>query len=266
MTSENGKPYRPPDYSVLDRPDVLSGIFFPKEEWTVLPPGAQDFMVPVEDSVLISARYYPASTDSPNIIFFHGNAEVACDYDQIARAYNQLDIGLFVADYRGFGKSGGHPTFSHMVADSSRILEFFLEEVRPEAAEPGVFVMGRSMGCISALELASKNPEALSGLIVDSGLADVGRLASRFGFPRGIAEELSKNVTNQVRHIKTPALIIHGEFDTLIPLVVGMDLYDNLDSQEKSLVVIPGGDHNNLLYVGAQRYFSAISGFVSKNS
>ena len=103
-----------PDYSLLDDPDILQLVFYPRQDWTPAASAAKDYLAPVASSISISCRFYPAKKNSPAILYFHGNGEVACDYDFIAPDYNELNISLFVADYRGYGRSSGKPNFSSM--------------------------------------------------------------------------------------------------------------------------------------------------------
>jgi len=81
-----------------------------------------------------------------------------------------------VADYRGYGRSGGQPTFSNTAADARVILRYFLDTLELNGYTGPIFVMGRSLGSLSAVELASNYPEEMKGLILESGFADLGRL------------------------------------------------------------------------------------------
>ncbi len=251
-----------PDYSILDKPEVLRLAFYPRRIWTSAPPEACDYMIPVEQNVSVSSRFYPAVPVSPNILYFHGNGEVACNYDSIASIYNQCGMGLFVPDYRGYGQSDGTPTFTDMAADADAIFRFFLDVVQSKSSDSRVYVMGRSLGGISALDIAYRYQKQISGLIVESGVGNAARFALRLGFSSEPVEKLSKSITDRNHSIKTPALVIHGELDSLIPVRTGIELHDSLGSKQKRLVIIPGADHNDLMMVGINQYFSAIRELV----
>lgn len=255
-----------PDYSILDRPEILRFVFYPRQDWSPPPPGASDHLVPVEEGISISCRFYPASTGSPCILYFHGNGEVACDHDWIAPFYNREGIGLFVADYRGYGLSDGRPTFSSMTTDAHPIFSFFLETVRPSANRQPLFLMGRSLGSHSAVELAFHYPEHVRGLIVESGAPNVARLACLFGLSSKGLSDLEETISARIRSITLPALIIHGERDSLIPLSEATTLYEEIGSQQKRLVIIPGADHNDMMLIGMEQYFSAIREFVFRDN
>jgi hypothetical protein len=76
------------DYSILDLPEILQFIFYPRRDWDPPPPGASDFLVPVGEGVSISCRFYPAGVGSPCILYFNGS-ELACEHDWIAQLYKR---------------------------------------------------------------------------------------------------------------------------------------------------------------------------------
>jgi len=252
------------DYSALDRPELLQFVFYPRKDFTTPPPNSTDHLIPVEKGVSISCRFYVHHRDSPSTLFFHGNGEVVSDYDYIAPLYNQLGVNLFVADYRGYGSSGGVPTFTDMVADAHPIFKGFWGILQEGGYSGKVFLMGRSLGSISAIELASHYGEKIKGLILESGFASTVRLMTRLGFPKeflGIKDAEFPNLA-KIRTVILPTLIIHAEFDSLIPLTEARDLFENVATKKKRLVIIPGADHNTIMMVGMEPYFKAIGEFV----
>ena len=44
-----------------------------------------------------------------------------------------------------------------------------------------------------------------------------------------------------------PVLVAHGDADSLIPLAGGQRLFQSFASEEKRFVIVPSGDHNNVL-------------------
>ena len=106
------------------------------------------------------------------ILYFHGNGEIASDYDTIAPFYTRLGITLFVIDYRGYGLSDGSPSGLRpdrgCLEAYTRAPEMLAErglETRP------LFVMGRSLGSAAAIEIVFRAKEQVAGLIIESGFA-----------------------------------------------------------------------------------------------
>jgi len=252
-----------PDYSVLDKPEILRAAFYPNSGWRKARPGREDFMIPVSESVEISSRFYPASANGPVILYFHGNAETACEYEEAATFFNAIGVNLFVTDHRGYGKSDGMPTFSHMVDDVDPIFRFVKETAKLTKPDSRLFVMGRSLGCIPALEVASRHQQHLGGLIVESGVGNVANFVGQLGFSSEAIDKLSEAISSQISSLDVPALIIHGEQDNLIPVETSIALHRELGSAQKRLVILIG-DHNNLMFMETTKYFSAIADFVER--
>jgi hypothetical protein len=161
-----------------------------------------------------------------------------------------------------------------MVADAHHIFKGFSEVLQEGGYRGKVFLMGRSLGSVSAIELAFHYGEKIEGLILESGFASTVRstrlfeLMTRLGFSKeflGIKDFGFPNLT-KIRTVTLPTLIIHAEFDSLIPLTEARDLFENVATKKKRLVIIPGADHNDLMMVGIGPYFKAIEEFVFSTS
>lgn len=258
------EPLMEPDYTLLDRPDIASFMFYPRPDWSPAPPGATDHDIAVAPGVTVAARFYRHAKEVPTLLFFHGNGEVASDYDLSAPFYASIGLNLFVADYRGYGSSGGRPSFSTMIADARAVYESFRALLAAEGYAGRRFVMGRSLGALSALEVAARYQAELAGLIIESGAGGTrgwGRML-RPADDRAPWEELHRRHLEKLRSITLPLLTIHGERDELIALESAVELQDAVGSAKKELVVIPGAGHNDLFYLGLEQYLAAIRVFV----
>jgi pimeloyl-ACP methyl ester carboxylesterase len=258
----------PPDYALPDRLGVSDWIFYPRPDVRPPPPGAADHAIEVAPGISVASRFYPADPTFPSILFFHGNGEVAGDYDEIAPLYHRARLNLWVADYRGYGASGGKPSFAALIADAHPVLERFHAVLDQQGFAPSRFVMGRSLGGYPATELAARAPERLRGLVLESSAANLGRLVQRalLGAPAGEAERLVEAHHAKIAAIRLPTLMIHGDEDELIPVEHAVEFFDALEAEPKELAVIPGAGHNDLLWVGARRYFEALAAFVARHA
>ncbi len=87
----------PPDDSLLDRPEVLACLFYPRPGFTqATPANTCDLLIPVAEGVTVGARCHLADPEATNILFFHGNGEIVEDYDDIGVLYVERGIN-FVA-------------------------------------------------------------------------------------------------------------------------------------------------------------------------
>ena len=253
-----------PDYSVLDQPSILMYVFYPRKDFTPLPKNAFDLSVPVGDRVSITCRFYIGDHQWPWFLFFHGNGEVVSDYDEIAPFYHERRLNLGVADYRGYGTSGGVPSLRDLPGDAQTIFEATRRELTGRGFNHRLWIMGRSLGSISALELAYRYPDSIQGLIIESGFCSVGRIITLLGItPAGVdLQKVDQECVEMIRNISVPALVIHGEQDTLIPVEEAKDLYQQLGSKRKELLIIPAANHNDIMIVGFKKYFDILEHFV----
>ncbi|MAQ54648.1 MAG: alpha/beta hydrolase [Chloroflexi bacterium] len=248
------------DYSALDDPNISMNSFFPRQGWTPTPEGVQDYTVNVGDDIGLSCRFFSYGNSAPTILFFYGNGETAIDYNSIAPFYNQIGLNFFVADYRGYGKSGGSPSFTTMLSDASTVLEAMRIVLGASGYQGPVYVMGRSMGRHSAFELAAKEDPAINGVIIESGRPSLGQFTG--GLVPQQADELEEAYRAKAASIAIPVLVIHGEMDALAPLDDAEEMFRNFASTEKKMLVIPGAGHNDLLFKGLDEYFTAIGDFI----
>lgn len=252
-----------PDYAVLDRGGAARTAFYPRHDPSAPPQGASDHAFEVAPGIHLGARLYAANPDWPTIVYFHGNGEVASDHDGVAAMYFQAGANLLVAEFRGYGKSNGEPTFATLVADARVAASLAHELLDERGFSPERFVMGRSMGAHSALEIAAHAATGFRGMILESGAGNLRRWIERLDLgdegPRLLADHEAK-----IRSIRLPCLMIHGDRDDLIPLDRAKEVYEMLDATDRTLLVIPEAGHNDIVWVGAREYFAAIKQFVSR--
>lgn len=252
------------DYSQIDQSPLLGFLFYPRKDVTPCPEGAFDLMIPVENEIVIACRFFAREKAWPWILYFHGNGEVASEYNDIAPLFQKRGINLVVADYRGYGASSGSPNFTNLLRDSHPILHGVRGELSRKDFGEDLWVMGRSMGSLAAVELAYHDADGLKGVVIESGFASVSRLIKHLHLPsRGLElEPIERERLNLIREISLPALILHGEKDSLVPLQEGKDLFSQLGSKKKEMVIIPRADHNTILLAGMKQYFDALEKFV----
>jgi alpha-beta hydrolase superfamily lysophospholipase len=246
---------------------VLSVLFYPRRAAGVpqLVPGVHTVRIPVADGIAIGGKIYAARAGAPVILYFHGNGEIAADYDGIAQLYTQIGITLFVLDYRGYGTSDGAPTATALVRDAWTCFTKAGQVLAERKVEVGdVYLMGRSLGSAAALEIAHRAGNEIAGLILESGFAYTFPLIERIGFLQvGDAFEGRDGFGNpdKIAEVTRPTLIIHGERDWIIPITDAEVLHEMSAAQEKTFVRIPGAGHNDLMMVGRNAYFEAIATF-----
>ncbi len=251
-------------YANLDRPEVLMFLFYPRRSERIHA-GEKDRLILVEEDVVVGGKFHMCNPLGAVILFFHGNGEIVDDYDDMADVYNQMGINFIPVDYRGYGRSTGAPTVTAMMKDCHTIFDYVTRYLEENAYSGPLIVMGRSLGSASALELAYHYQDRIAGLIVESGFAYAGPLLRLLGIDAGalgFKEEDGFRNDEKIASYDKPLLIIHAEFDHIIPFSDGEALYEVCPSPQKKLIRISNADHNTIFYYGAREYLEGIKNFI----
>ncbi|MDD9303587.1 MAG: alpha/beta hydrolase [Desulfobacter sp.] len=256
-------------YESLDLPGVTAYLFHPRRQdgKRRADQNRQDMMIPVEKDVALGASLHLGDPDKPVLLFFHGNGEIVSDYDDIGNAFFQAGgVNLFVVDYRGYGESTGRPSVSAMMEDGPKVLNFLKTMMKQKKMSGPISVMGRSLGSAPAICLAADF--FFHALIVESGFAFTEPLLRVLGLDPeaiGFKEGQSMGNLDKIKKVKSPCLIIHAQFDRLIPFSDGKALHDACPAIKKHLLEIKGADHNNIFAWGMIPYLDQVRQFSSGN-
>ena len=241
-----------------------SFLFHPRK--AVEPLGENDVLIPVNENSKVGVRFHLVNPKAPNILFFHGNGEIAPEYDDIASIYNQREINFIIADFRGYGFSNGTPNAENTQLDAHHILDFVLNYLSSKSYKGPLVLMGRSLGSVSVLELSQRYPKDFSGLIIESGFADEEPLFKLIGITAeqaGFSKEDGFLNGEKIKKYTGPLLVIHAEEDHIVPFSQGEALHDYSPSKNKTFIAIHNANHNNILGVSPQKYFGEITRFIN---
>jgi pimeloyl-ACP methyl ester carboxylesterase len=227
----------------------------------------RDVLVPVGEGVVIGGRFHLVQPTAANILFFHGNGEIAAEYDDIAALYNQLGLNFLPVDYRGYGRSTGAPTVTAMMRDAHLIHAFVRTWLKENGFTGPLLVMGRSLGSASAVEIAANYGEEIDGLIIESGFAFAVPLLKLLGVRvrnMELKEEDGFGNLEKIGVYEGPTLIIHAEYDHIIPFSDGKALWEASPAADKKLLKIPGANHNDIFLHGIREYFDSIKNLAER--
>lgn len=246
--------------SLFDDEEFSRRLFFPHDGHTPPPPRAYDDFVEV-DGARLHVRTHRAPHARLVVLLFHGNGEVASDWDGAAPGFAALGATLVAAEVRGYGLSTGEPSLRRMIADAGPTLD----HVRAQHALPLV-VMGRSLGSAAAHALFADASRALAGVILESGFADLRAFVARRGLPVPAAFD-PQDVADfdprpKLARGTCPLLVLHGAADTLISPDEARLAYATATTAEKRLVLVPRRGHNDLGL--APEYGQALATFLTE--
>ena len=70
----------------------------------------------------------------------------------------------------------------------------------------------------------------------------------------------------KIGHFEKPTLIIHAQYDHIIPFNDGRMLFDACPAMEKELLMVPNANHNDIFQWGLPEYLSAIEKLIAKTT
>jgi fermentation-respiration switch protein FrsA (DUF1100 family) len=212
------------------------------ESWLYLPPGAT------------------AAQPAPVVLFFHGNGELIDHQFAIIEGYLRLGVGVFLPEWRGYGRSGGAPS-QRAIGEDMRAFHAWL------VAQPGVdprrlIYHGRSLGGGVACDLASTHPPA--AMVLESSFTSVTALAARMLLPPFLARHPFRN-DRVIAQADWPLLIMHGTRDGSIPVSHARLNRAAATRSPKVLYYEFDCDHNELPPSAEQaRYWSLVTELVGE--
>jgi uncharacterized protein len=197
-------------------------------------------------SVIAWTSTSAAPAGAPVVLFFHGNGE---NLETMRRAglfadFADLGVAWLAVDYPGYGRSGGSASEEGLQAAGDAAVAWAAER-HPERP---VVAAGWSLGAAVAVPLAARHPERIGGLIALSPWTSLEAIA-RLHFPGPVVRLLLRERYDSLaaaRSVRNPALVVHGEWDDIIPVLEGKQLAAALPAGTRWLPV-PGAGHNDLL-------------------
>jgi uncharacterized protein len=251
-------------------------IFKPQREITSTPETYklkyQDVYLPIttETGKVENMHGWWLPSDRPNakvILYLHGNSQnIGGGNIKHANRFHKWGFSVFIADYRGYGKSeGDFPTEAQVYADAQTQWEYLTQKLGINPKD--IIIYGHSLGGAIAIELATKHPEAV-GLIVEASFTSIKQMIDRdpkFSiFPIDLLLNQRFNSIDKVGSLKIPVLYIHGTNDEVIPFSMSKQLFDRTPTATQ-LITIPNGGHNNNAETNTPLYQNSVVTFAQRS-
>jgi len=239
-----------------------TAVFFPGKEVFLTPARMglpfDDVYVRASDGVRINAWFLKNPKAHSTVIFAHGNAGNMSDRLMRIKFFYDLGLNVLAFDYRGYGKSEGHPTEAGVYRDAQAVYDYL--KGRKDVDMRKVIAYGSSLGGIVSVDLATKRPVA--ALIVDSSITSA-REAARLFYPYlpSFLMWIKFDSLGKVRNISIPKLFIHSPDDRVVPYAMGRRLFEAA-AEPKEFLVSSGG-HNEVQIVSDHKTGAALKQFLS---
>jgi uncharacterized protein len=205
---------------------------------------AQEIVLDTADGERVIAWHVPPRDGKPVALYFHGNGgALNLRVDRFRKIVAQ-GFGLLALSYRSYGGSSGKPTEDGLIADARAAYAFAAERYARIA------VWGESLGTGVAVALAAEKP--VERVILDAPFTSTADVAADLYWflPVRLLMKDQFRSDQRIKRVSAPVLILHGEADTIIPVVYGERLLAMIPGK-KQMVRFPGGYHVDLDRLGA---------------
>jgi fermentation-respiration switch protein FrsA (DUF1100 family) len=237
----DGKSWNPTDYGIpLDRTTPL---------WIETPDGEKLF-----------GWYLRAMKPIASAVFCHGNTGNLTTVASVMPHMLDAGYNVLLFDYRGFGRSTGHPSLNGVVDDGVTASKFH-DAIRPKDLRSILY--GYSLGGGVAAQVLRRHP--FDGLILQSTFTSLPDL-TRALWPRIPLHMFAGDFFNTmrvVRKLNVPLLVLHGTADEVVPCAMAHALYDACPTA-KAIYTVEGGLHKDLFERDPDSLVWAMNQFVAQ--
>jgi pimeloyl-ACP methyl ester carboxylesterase len=220
----------------------------------------EDVSFQAADGTALNGWWFP--TDPPPghkpkaVLLCHGNAGNISHRLGVCQALLDLGLSVFVFDYRGYGRSSGHPSESGTYRDAEAACQWLRTK---GFSDDQVVLFGESLGGGIAAELAMLHP--VSALVLVSTFTSVPAVGAEL-FPWLPVRWISRIRYDTVRklpRVRVPVLIMHSPDDRLIGYHHAQALFAAANSPK--MLWDLAGDHNDMLESGSKRFQDGLRKF-----
>lgn len=245
-------------------------------------PNAQSFRFSYDADTFSCQLITPKKTANGYLILLlHGVGGSKADMHNMALALAERGYHAVIYDSRAHGFSTGkYCTYGyHEKHDLQHLINYLY--AKPELKNLKYGLWGCSMGGAVALQTLAIEPRLKFG-IIQSTFSSLEQIVYDYqqralnGWGTHWSAHLALNSAGKlaqfdpytvkpieaVKQIKQPVVICHGDQDIHIPVSNGQDLFNNLKSSRKELIIVKGANHYNLGQIAGYKFYDRMNDFI----
>lgn len=236
-SSKKVKHYRGPDELLLFFPSK-----YPDGDWKPAGLKFEDVWFTADDKTKLHGWYCPVDKPTAYVVYAHGNGGHLAHRAELLRKLQQdLNVTVFIFDYRGYGRSEGKVSVSGAISDGRAASSYLAE--RAGVKESELVLMGRSLGGAIMTQVASDTQPRK--LVIESSFASLKGMGKlHYPYLSWLVSKNKLDSETKIKNFQGALLQSHGTADRLIPFESGKALFDAA-SEPKIFIEIQGRDHND---------------------
>lgn len=240
------------------------------------------------------------------IVIVHGLCEHLGRYEYVTGKLNQEGYSVYRFDHRGHGKSDGKRVYYSSWTEISDDVNAVVELAREENPGTKLFVLGHSMGGYATTCFATRFPGKADGIILSGaltryntpcagplpidapedtylpnalggGVCSDPAVVEAYGKDPLVEKEISVGLLNSIwqgvlwlkenaGQFTDPVLMLHGCCDGLVSNQDSRELYGDISSEDKGLIIYPWLFHEILNEPCKDEVIADILNWLSKRS
>lgn len=193
------------------------------------------------DNTVLQGWFNESNLEKPLYIYYGGNAEdITSTFAIVSETINH---SLLSVNYRGYGKSAGHPSEKKIFSDA---LEIF-DSIQSKNKDRPICLIGRSLGSGVACYVASLRK--IKSMILITPYDSIRSVAQGkyVIIPIGLLLNHPFDSIKYSQKISVPTLFLLAQSDVIIPRENSLALFNQWPSA-KTKFIVPETDHNNMLW------------------
>jgi fermentation-respiration switch protein FrsA (DUF1100 family) len=206
--------------------------------------GARAVEYPSTDGVTVHAWFVPrrrAAAPATTAVVFHGQVGDRSGLAGLAGDLADRGVSVLLAEYRGYGDTGGTPSEPGLVADGRAAVGWVRGQ--PDLAGERVAYVGHSLGTGVAAAVAVSDPPAALVLLAPFTSLPAVAWDRMPGLPYGLLMRDRFDSQGRIAQVRVPTLIVGGTADATLPGDHSRILFAAA-AGPKRLVMVPGADHD----------------------
>jgi len=219
----------------------------------------EDIYFDSSDGIRLNGWFFPPTDDrGETVLFCHGNADNISYFIDDVRTFMDIGLGVFIFDYRGYGRSGGNQSETGTYFDAEAAWKWLTKDRNINPSK--IIIAGRSLGGAIAAWLAKEHkPRALFLETAFTSVEDIASKTHPF-VPVRFFLRYKYSTLDYLLKVKAPVLVVHSKDDTVVPFIHGQKLYAAAPSPKKFIEL--SGTHRNCFVESAEIYTEGIKDFL----
>jgi pimeloyl-ACP methyl ester carboxylesterase len=218
--------------------------------------GAEDVWLRTSDGVRIHGWFLAAGEQARWVtLYFHGNAGNLSHRIRHMEALRRVGSDLLLIDYRGYGRSEGTAAEPGIYRDADAAYAWLRGLGR---SWEKIVLYGESLGTAVAADLAAR--EACAGVVLEAPFPSAKAVAARVLPFIGPLVVSGLDTAANLRRVRVPVLILHGNRDEVIPQDLGREVFEAAN-EPKEFWGVEGANHSDILEVAGREYLERLRAF-----